>query len=224
VSRRAPLSAEKQSPKDYFSEADLEAIVRSGRALAAKQLMPGSQGNISIRNAESGLVAITPHALAYDLMSIDDLVVLGVWTGERVAGHRDVSFELPTHLTVYRERVDVHAVIHTEPSFVNVFGALGQEIPPVIATGLKSAGGSVPLTPFTYRRDEEFAREMLAVMGTRHAVIWSNHGLVVVGRDLDEALERTYGVEENAKVFFLASLLGKPATLQFIEDLGMIVA
>jgi L-ribulose-5-phosphate 4-epimerase len=218
------MTATLPRPESVFSQAALESMIRCGRMLSWRGLMPGSQGNISVRDSGSGLVAITPHALAYDDMAVDDLVILELASGERVAGHREHSFEVPTHLTVYRERPDVNAVIHTEPSFVNVFGALGREIPAITATGLKSAGGTVPLTPFAYQRDEEFARRMLEVMNDRYAVVWNNHGLVVIGRHLDEAIERTCGVEENAKVLFFASLLGTPATLEFVENVGMVVA
>jgi ribulose-5-phosphate 4-epimerase/fuculose-1-phosphate aldolase len=65
---------------------------------------------------------------------------------------------------------------------------------------------------------------MLDVMKERHAVVWNNHGLVVIGTDLNEAIERTCGVEENAKVLYFASLLGTPATLEFVENIGMVIA
>lgn len=211
-------------PSSVFDPDELHSIVAVGQALSSRGLMPGSQGNISVRDPGRGLVAITPHDMAYDEMTIDDLVVLDATTGTTIAGVRKPSYELPTHMTVYRERADVQCVIHTEPTFVNVFGVLRREITPVITTGLKSAGGSVPLTEFSYHRDEEFALKMLEIMDGRHAVVWNNHGLLVIGASLHEATERSYGVEENAKVLYMASLLGTPASLEFVKDVGMVVA
>lgn len=200
------------------------AIIRVGQNLSARGLMPGSQGNISVRDPATGLMAITPHDLPYDEMVIDDLVILRVATGEVVAGRRKPSFELDSHITVLRERADVHSVIHTEPTYVNALGIVGRDIVAVTTTGLKSAGGTVPVMPFSYRRDAEFARQMLELMGDRHAVVWANHGLLVIGSSLHEATERTYGVEENAHVLAAALLLGTPKTLEFVADVGMVVA
>jgi L-fuculose-phosphate aldolase len=202
----------------------LRGIIRVGRNLSARGLMPGSQGNISVRDPAAGRMAITPHDLPYDEMTVEDLVVLRIDTGAVVSGAHEPSFELASHLTVMRERTDVNAVIHSEPTFVNALAAVGRELVAVTTTGLKSAGGTVPVMPFSYRRDAEFAHEMLQAMTGRHAVVWANHGLLVLGSSLHEASERTFGVEENAHVLAVASLLGAPKTLEFVADVGMVVA
>jgi L-ribulose-5-phosphate 4-epimerase len=213
-----------QRPSSVIDPDLLNAVIRLGRNLSIRGLMPGSQGNISVRDPATQRMVITPHDLPYDDMAIDDLVVLDVASGDVVAGSRTPSFELDSHVTVFRQRGDVNAVVHTEPTFVNVLGALGREIPAVTATGLKSAGGTIPVMPFAYSRDVDFARDMLRIMADRHAVVWGNHGLVVVGSSLHEASERTFGVEENARVLVIASLMGEPHTLEFVTDVGMVVA
>jgi L-ribulose-5-phosphate 4-epimerase len=220
----ARSKTEGNRPLPPFSPELLDGIIRVGRNLSNRGLMPGSQGNISVRDPATGLMAITPHDFPYDVMTTDDLSILRVDTGAVVGGSRDPSFELDSHLTVMRERDDVNAVIHSEPTFVNALAATGREIVAVTTTGLKSAGGTVPVMPFSYRRDVAFARSMLEAMSGRHAVVWANHGLLVIGSSLHEASERTFGVEENARVLAVASLLGDPKTLEFVADVGMVVA
>jgi L-ribulose-5-phosphate 4-epimerase len=202
---------------DDRSPSDLrDRVVRAARLASQAGLFVANQGNFSVRDPESGTIAITPHDLAYDLMDADDLVLLS-GSGERVGGHREPSFDLDVHLRVYERRPDIGAVIHTEPPYVNAFGAVGQAIEPVTTTGLKSANGVVPVMPFRTVRDAAFADEMLDVMGAHHGVIWANHGMLVVGASIEQALDRSLGIEFNAKVFAIARLIGEPAGLAYLD-------
>ena len=167
--------------EDWVSEDLKERLIDSMRVASTPQLMPARQGNLSVRDPDTGYLAITPHAYAYAVMTVEDLVVLDP-TGSKVAGQHQPSADSLVHATVYKERDDVNAVIHSEPPYVNAFGALGREIHIITTNGLKSSRGDVPIMPFWGGpRNEEFALEMLQVMGDRDAVIWRNHGLVVVG-------------------------------------------
>ena len=86
-------------------------LVGYARRIARLELAPNTQGNLSARDAASGLVAITPHDYPYDDMTDDDVVVLDLG-GTVVSGWREPSHETSVHLTVYRERSDVHAIVH----------------------------------------------------------------------------------------------------------------
>lgn len=198
-------------------------LVSAAQELCASGLMPGAQGNLSVRDESSGYIAITPHDVPYRQMAPEDIVVVDISGTERL-GKWEPSYELDTHLAIYQHRSDVQAVIHTEPPYATAFACLSREIPPVTTTGLKSAGGAVPLTEFSYRRDRSFAERMLETMGDRHAVLWANHGILVIGTSLHQAMERTYGVEFNAQVFHLGLQIGTPQTLSFVKDVGMVVA
>ncbi len=193
-----------------------DRILRVARIASDSGLFVANQGNFSARDPESGLIGITPHDLSYDLMTARDLVVIRV-DGTKVEGELEPSFDVSVHAEVYRQRDDVGAVIHTEPHYVNAFGAVGLDIDPVTTTGLKSANGVTPVMPFRTVRDEAFADEMLKVMAEHHAVIWGNHGLLTVGATIEQALDRSLGVEFNAKVAWLARSLGEANHLAFVD-------
>jgi L-ribulose-5-phosphate 4-epimerase len=203
--------------RDLVDNRILSDVVRVAKSAAASDLLAATQGNFSARDPRTGLVAITPHDLPYDSLKTSDLVLLDV-AGERLAGEREPSYDWRVHCTVYRERPRVRAMIHTEPPYVNAFGALGRDIEAVTTTGLKSGGGaSVPIMPFRSVRDERFAHEMLELMGDRYAIVWGNHGLLVIAETIDQALHRTLGVEFNARVLHLSLALGQPRVLG-LED------
>jgi ribulose-5-phosphate 4-epimerase/fuculose-1-phosphate aldolase len=198
------------------------AILRAARLASQNGLVPGNQGNFSARDPITGRIAITPHDRPYDLMAPADLVLIDA-DGGLVDVAATPSYDLAVHLALYRYRGDVHAVIHTEPPFVNAFGAVGLPVEPVTSTGLKSANGLLPVMGFRGRRDTEFAEEMIQLMGDRHGIVWGNHGLLVIGRSIEEALDRSIGIEFNAKVAAIAAALGKPRSLRYL-DASMVLA
>lgn len=198
------------------------SITVTMKRLSASSLMPASQGNLSARDRNTGNVVITPHAYPYEDMTPDDLVVLDP-DGMQLDGRLDPSYDALLHVGVYAARPEVFSVLHTEPPFVNAFGALGRDILPVTTTGLKSANGTIPIMPFRHRRDEAFVEEMLEVMGDSHGVVWQNHGLLVVADTVENAAERTIGIEFNAQVMHLALRAGEPQTLERVGA-DMIVA
>lgn len=198
------------------------SITVTMKRLSASSLMPASQGNLSARDRDTGNVVITPHAYPYEDMTPDDLVVLAP-DGTQIDGRLDPSYDALLHMGVYSARPEVFSVLHTEPPYVNAFGALNRDILPVTTTGLKSANGTIPIMPFRHRRDEAFVTEMLEVMGDSHGVVWQNHGLLVVAERVEDAAERTIGIEFNAQVMHLALRAGDPQTLERVGA-DMIVA
>ena len=198
------------------------SITVTMKRLSASALMPASQGNLSARDRDTGNVVVTPHAYPYEDMTPDDLVVLDC-DGNQLEGRLAPSYDAMLHVAVYKARPDVYAVLHTEPPYINAFGALGQDILPVTTTGLKSANGTIPIMPFRHRRDDAFTEEMLQVMGDSHGVVWQNHGLLVVADTVENAAERTIGIEFNAQVMHIALSAGEPQTLERVGA-DMIVA
>lgn len=173
-----------------------------------------TQGNISVRVPSSGLVAITPTDMGYDQMTADDIVVVGA-DGRRVEGDHQPSSETDVHLVVYRRRPDVNAVVHTEPVYANVFGALGRPIEGVLVNMIIYSRGPVPVMPFMPSNSTEFGEAMVKVLGNLNAIVWGNHGLMTVGPDLTTAFKTSVAVESAARVQHAALCIGQPHVLDF---------
>jgi L-ribulose-5-phosphate 4-epimerase len=198
-----------------------EEIIYVARRMSELRLVANMSGNVSGRDAETGRIFITPTALRYDLLTPDDLVEVDA-RGQVVGGVHAPSTETPVHCAVYRERPHVRGIVHTEPPYVNAFGMLGREIPPVLTSLLTTVRGAVPVMPVAASGSEAFAYDMLAAMGDAPAVIWAHHGLLAVGSTPAHALELTCFIEEGAKAYHLALQLGRPEALTS-ELLGRLV-
>jgi L-ribulose-5-phosphate 4-epimerase len=184
-----------------------------------------TQGNISVRLPEHDAIVITPSDVRYDAMSPEDMMVVGYDGTVLEAGTRDGSYlpstELPVHLATYRHRPDANAIVHTESTFVNVLGALGQPIVPVLLNMILYAKGEVPIMPFQFSTNSEFGELSAQILGDDvNAVVWANHGLLAVGTSLKLAFKVAVAVEENAEVLYYAQRAGTPHVLEY-DHLGV---
>ena len=84
-------------------------VLTAIRQASAQGLIHGTSGNISVRDREAGVAAITPSGRPYDTMEPGDIAIVTL-DGEWVDGPYAPSSETPMHTAVYRARPDVGAV------------------------------------------------------------------------------------------------------------------
>lgn len=169
-------------------------VIGTARRMAALGLVMGTLGNVSCRLGDR--VFITPSGLDYATMRPEDLVLLGPF-GDVIEGDRPPSSEFRLHLAIYARIPDVYAIVHTHsPQAVRAGDGKG-ELPAVDSTVLRA---TVPVAPFRPPGTQELADEAarLLVEQDTNAVILERHGVVGVGRDLDDALEVCQDVERLA--------------------------
>ena len=176
-----------------------------------------TQGNISVRLPEHEAIVITPSGIRYDVLTPDQMVVVG-YDGVVREGDLFPSTETDVHLAHYRRRPDVNAVVHTESPYVNMFGAVGRTIDPVLLNMVLYAKGPVPVMPFEFSTNTSFGERSAALLGDEvNAVVWGNHGLLSVGSDLAGAFKVAVAVESNAQVLWGALQIGSPRLLKLDE-------
>jgi len=167
----------------------------------------GAGGNISALDRDSGLIAITPSAIEYTKMKLEDVVVVDK-DGKRVEGKWKPTSESPMHTIFYREREDVGAVMHTHAPHASVFAIINEPIPMVVTESALCLGNSVKVDPYVRPGTEELAQSILEAMGKDVAVLLGQHGLITVGSNLDEAYSSTIAAEVSARFTILARSMG----------------
>lgn len=186
-------------------------VARVAREMAARGLVTGSSGNVSVRLEPQGareLLAITPAGKSYDALVEDGIVVVD-FDVEPVEGDLAPSSESLLHTEIYRRRPDVGAVIHVHPVYCSVAAVAGLEIPPIIDEMVVRIGGAVALSGYAFPGTQDLADKVCAALGERMAALIRNHGAVGVGRDAAEALDICLLTERAAQVYVFSSLLGK---------------
>jgi L-fuculose-phosphate aldolase len=198
-----------------------QEVMEACRRIAAAGLVAGSSGNVSRRvDGPDGapLVVITPTRIPYARLTVDDILVIDL-EGDPVEGDGVPSSETLVHLAAYRARADVGAVIHTHSLYASALSVAGLEIPPIFDEQVVFLGGSVPVAEYAMAGSQELADNACAALGEGNAVLLSNHGVVGVGADLEEAASVCELVERLAQVYVLALGLGqaRPLPEQVVE-------
>jgi len=186
-------------------------IVGFGKKLLTAQLTSGTGGNLSIFNRHDGLIAISPSGIEYDAMEPADIPVVD-GSGMSVEGSRKPSSELGFHLSLYRKRPDINAVVHTHSVYATTMACLNWEIPAVHYL-VAYSGHKVPLAPYATFGTDELAANVAGAIGDHNAVLLANHGLVTVGPNLATAFAVAEEIELVARIYYQAKCIGQPVII-----------
>ena len=186
-------------------------IVRFGKKLLTAQLTSGTGGNLSIFNRRDGLIAISPSGIDYDEMEPADIPVVD-GSGMSVEGSRKPSSELGFHLSLYRKRPDINAVVHTHSVYATTMACLNWEIPAVHYL-VAYSGHKVPLAPYATFGTDELAANVAGAIGNHNAVLLANHGLVTVGPNLATTFAVAEEIELVARIYYQAKCIGQPVII-----------
>lgn len=189
-----------------------EDVVIHAKKMWAAGLVAGSAGNVS-RRAGTDRIAITPTSVQYDALTVDDVVLIDLATGQPVESIREPSYELPMHLAVYRSHPEVGAIVHTHAPYVTALSVLRRPLPPVIDEMLVYFGGPVEVADYAFTGTEAVGTNVLRTLGDRTGVLLANHGNVCVGRDLEHALHIAVAMEACARIYLEALRVGEPVPL-----------
>ena len=187
-------------------------IVRAALFLREAGLVTGTAGNVSVREPGTRCFLITPSGVDYPLMRPQDIVRVDQATG-CVEGRRRPSTERELHGQIYKAREEVNAVIHHHSPYATAISVARRTIPNILDEG----SDLTPIQTVEYAPSgtPELATNAAAGLADGcNAVLLANHGVVVVGGDLEEALARSVEVERLAKIFVWAEAIGGAAPLE----------
>jgi L-ribulose-5-phosphate 4-epimerase len=172
-------------------------------------LVSWTSGNVSARDAETGLVVIKPSGVPYDELQPEHLVVVSL-DGAVVEGDLKPSSDTASHLYIYRQRMDINGVVHTHSAYATAFAALGRAIPVYLTAIADEFGGPIPCAGFALIGGEEIGRQVVEHIGDSPAVLLKNHGVFTVGPSARAAVKAAVMVEDVARTVHLALQLGQP--------------
>lgn len=191
-----------------------DKIARLAKSMFERGLTFGSSGNISVRLDDGWLMTPTGSTMGnLDPARISKLDDQG----------RHLSGDAPTkesylHVAMYEERPATGAVVHLHSTHSVAVSCLADidpadVLPPITAYYVMKIG-KLPLIPYFPPGDLDLARAVREMASDHHAVLLANHGPVVAGKSLEDAVYATEELEETAKLF----LLLKDRKTRFLSD------
>ena len=169
----------------------------------------GTSGNASVRDGEGFLV--TPTGLAAEQMIPGDMVQMR-FDGDHAGEHKPSS-EWRFHRDILAARPEIGAVIHTHSMFATTLACLHQDIPPFHYMIAVAGGDSIRCAPYALFGSQALSDAALDALEGRRACLLANHGMIALGRDLDQALAVAVEVETLCEQYWRALQAGAPRLL-----------
>jgi ribulose-5-phosphate 4-epimerase/fuculose-1-phosphate aldolase len=184
-----------------LKEAELrEALALHGRSLYERGYAHGSSGNLSVRLPDGLLITPTNSCLG----RLDPARISKVdAAGKHVSGDAP-SKEAFLHLAMYQERPTAESIVHLHCTHCVAVSCLADfsGLPPITAYYVMRIR-SLGLIPYYRPGDRALAEAVREKAKKHHAVLLANHGPVVAGRSLEDAVYNAEELEETAKLFLL---------------------
>lgn len=187
-------------------ETEKKEMIRTAKEMLRYGLITLTGGNISMRLSDGTFLA-TPSGMLYEGMEPEDIVHL---TMEKkvIEGKRKPTSDIDALLYIYRHKPEVKVIIHTHQPYAAAVGLIEDRLPACLTGIIDTAGGDVPVTPFTISSDEGMGIQTVQYCKNSKAVILGNHGVIGFGNTLFEALETVVYLEEGAKTYLAARAAG----------------
>jgi ribulose-5-phosphate 4-epimerase/fuculose-1-phosphate aldolase len=173
-------------------------------SLFARGFSVGSAGNISVRLDDGYLITPTNSCLG----RLDPARIARLDAGfNHVAGDKP-SKEVFMHRAFYQARPQAGAVVHLHSTMATAVACLpdvdpANPIPPLTPYFVMRVGRTMPVVPYYRPGDAAMEPAIHAAATGASAVLLANHGPVVSGRTLTDAVYAAEELEEAAKLFLL---------------------
>ncbi|RJP73175.1 MAG: L-ribulose-5-phosphate 4-epimerase [Ignavibacteriales bacterium] len=135
-----------------------EEVWKANLELAKSGLVIFSWGNVSGINRAEGLIVIKPSGIEYDVLKVDDMVVVD-FNENIIEGTKRPSSDTATHIELYKNFPEIGGITHTHSAYATSFAQACKEIPCLGTTHADAFNGSVPVTRFLSKEEVEIDYE-----------------------------------------------------------------
>jgi len=200
-------------------EALKKQVLEANLELPKLGLVDFTWGNVSGRDAVSGAIVIKPSGVPYDIMKLNDMVVVDA-AGVVLEGRLKPSSDLPTHLELYRAFPSLGGIVHTHSTWATVWAQACRGIPALGTTHADYFFGEIPCTRVLteqqiaghYEAETGLAiidclRECDITPDRMPAALVANHGPFAWGADAQAAVHNAAVLEVVARMAVLSMQL-----------------
>ncbi|BAL26214.1 class II aldolase/adducin family protein [Azoarcus sp. KH32C] len=190
-----------------------EELLATARAMTAAGLNTGTAGNVSVRMA--GGMLITPSGMPPEACCVEDMVFVaedGTATG-RLAPSSEWRF----HHDIYAGRPEAGAVLHAHAPFATSLACQRTEIPAFHYMIARFGGNTVRCARYATFGTQDLSDNILDALEERSACLMANHGMLVFGRSLSNALALAIEFETLCEQYWRTRQLGEPVLLSDAE-------
>ncbi len=196
-----------------------EAMITAGRILVSEDQGDFIFGHVAARlPGDNERFLMKPHTIGLEEVTPDNLITIDL-EGEKVAGHMPRHIEVFIHSEILRVRSDVQAVVHTHAPHATAFSALGRPLRPVGHDGAMFCDG-LPVFSETSDLivDQQRGKAVARALADKNALMLRNHGIVTVGRTIEEATILALFLERACKAQLMVEACGGATHVSTSDD------
>ena len=195
----------------HYSEQRKQIVEFSQRAFS-QRLFAGTSGNLSVHLRDEDRLFITPSCIRYETMTAEDVMVIRL-DGAVIEGKHEPSSEWRLHTAVYRAYPEIGAVVHTHSPFATAYAVNRMPIAATLTEMFPFLGGAVECAPYAAPGTPEVGEYAVPLLKGKGGCLLANHGVLAIGRDMEQAYIRAEYIEDAAKVYSIAKTIGTPVVL-----------
>jgi L-fuculose-phosphate aldolase len=181
------------------------------RRLYRHGLTSTSGGNISLRVTDD-LIIITPSATDKGRMRWKEVGIMDIF-GENLTPDLKPSIESEMHLSIYKKKKEVKAIVHAHPVFASSFTAMKCKINTNLTAEACAILGEPLMVPYAHMGTRELANLVAEKVIHSDVLLLENHGILTTGSNLLQAFDKIEVLENAAKMSLLVEITRKKSPL-----------
>jgi len=166
----------------------------------------GVAGHITARDPEfTTTFWVNPFGMSFSLIKASDLIRVD-HKGNVVEGNKPVNAAaFAIHASVHAARPDSMGAAHSHSTYGRAFSVLGRKLEPITQDSCAFYNDHSLYTDYGgVAVDMDEGRQIAEALGSNKAAILQNHGLLTVGKTVDEAVWWFITMERSCQVQLLA--------------------
>ena len=188
-------------------------VIKFAKLLNHRKLSALRSGNISLRHKNGFL--ITPSGKKYSSLKVKDIVFVNL-KGEFNKKQKPSS-EWRFHQDIYISKTKAKAIVHSHSTNATALSTHNKKIPSFHYMVALAGGSDIKCAKYATYGTRELSKNILKALKNRFACLIANHGQIAFGSSLSEAFELAEEVDNLAKQYIKALLLGRPKLLSLNE-------
>ena len=183
-----------------------ERMCDMGRRLWQRDYTDGNGGNITIRVGDN-LAVCTPTLICKGFMTPADMCLVDL-DGNQLAGTRVRTSEAKTHFGIMKRQPNAKACVHAHPPHATAFAIANVNIPSCLIPEAEVFLGKIGVAKYQTPGTPANADEVGEVGKTHQAVLMQNHGVIVWGKDVEDAYWKMENIDSYCRTVWIAAGLG----------------
>ncbi len=190
-----------------------EQILTVSKRLLDLGLNKGTSGNVSVRD-DDGFI-ITPSGQAVEQMTPRSMVYMDLHG--KAEGGKTPSSEWRFHRDIYQARPDVNAIVHTHSMFATTIACMRKDVPAFHYMISVAGGDNIRCAPYALFGTQALSDVALVALQDRKACLLANHGMIAVGKHIEQALSIAVELENLCEQYWRLLQVGEPTLLSEAE-------